>query len=135
MTISCAFICALTRDPEFKLGKTGKPYANFTCVAGDQRVNVICFGDLAGEYREGRQKGDKVFIEGAIRLASWTDGEGQPKYGLAVSATRAEKLFAAQPSLPIALPARKKKRPTFGLFRKKKKALAQDSADKCAIFF
>ena len=102
-------------------------------------MNVICFGDLAETIAKDAKKGDKVYVQGAISLANWTNSEGEARSGLAVSATRAERLFglaqqtceaAAQPSLPIVLPAiRKKKRPAFGLFRRKAKKIEAATSD------
>jgi single-stranded DNA-binding protein len=59
-----------------------------------QWINVICFGDTARQLTECARKGDRVYVEGSLTLATWQDGEGKPRSGLAVSAWKVEKLFA-----------------------------------------
>lgn len=139
--IECAFCGVLSTDPVLKTGKNGKNFANFSCTvsgeADDQRVNVICFGDISEQIAKTARKGDSVYCEGVLSLASWQNSDGEARSGLAVSAWRAEKLgnigrdraenprggsspTSGEQTFPIALPARKK--PAFGLFRRKKKA-------------
>ena len=71
-------------------------------------------------------KGDRVYVEGHLSLATWQDSEGKPRSGLAVSAWKVEKLGnigrnrAKQDDLPIALPAKKKRKHRLGIFRKSK---------------
>jgi single stranded DNA-binding protein len=134
--IEAAFCGILSTDPVLKTGKNGKPYANFSCTVSNEGgdpswLNVICFNEAAENIAKRAKKGATVYCEGILSLASWTDSEGKPRSGLAVSATKVERLGLngrnrpdenkpPLPSLPIALPARK--RPAFGMFRRKKKA-------------
>ena len=135
--VECAFVGVLSKDPELKQGKNGKNYANFSCTVAvengePQWINVICFGSIH---------------ERALRLLG-----REARSGLAVSAWRAERLgnigrnrvenprVGTSPQtgearldkdkLPIALPAVKKRKGSFALFRKPKKETAQDSEDR-----
>ena len=93
-----------------------------------QWINVICFGETAEKIAEIARKGDRVYVEGSLTLATWETGEGNTRSGLAVSALKVEKLgnigrnCLKQEELPIALPAKKKLKRRFDLFRKNAKA-------------
>ena len=145
--IECCFIATLSTDPVLKTGKNGKQFCNFSCTVavenGDpQWANVICFGENAEQIAETAKKGDRVYVEGVLSLATWTNAEGESRSGLAVSATKVQRLglsrvepaksWISLEDIPLA--PRKPRRPprTFGLFRRAKKAqklAAQESAD------
>jgi single stranded DNA-binding protein len=143
--IESAFVATLSKDPELKEGKNGKPYANFSCTVASENgesqwANVICFGDVSKQIAETARKGDRVYVEGSLSLAKWENSAGETRSGLAVSAWRVERIGAANlgrnrqqnedkplATLPIALPAIKRRK--FGLFRRAKKVIPQVSAD------
>jgi len=144
--IESAFWGVLGKDPELSQGKNGKPYCNFGCAvtAGqdeNQWINVICFNETAEKLAEAARKGERVYCEGNLTLATWENGEGKTRSGLAVSAWKVERLAnigrnrvrqphepdeegAPEPSLPA-----HKRRKAFGLFRKAKKAEAPKSGE------
>jgi single-strand DNA-binding protein len=119
-----------------------------------QWLRIGCFGEVAEKLAAQARKGDKIYCEGNLSLNSWESPAGETKQGLNVAAWKCERLanigrnratYApdedklpsegsvgkfAQPSssLPIALPAIRKKK--YGLFRRKAKTIAQDSANK-----
>jgi single stranded DNA-binding protein len=131
--IESAFWGVLGKDPELREGKSGKQYCNFGCgvtVEGEatQWINVICFAPIAETISKTAKKGDRIYVEGSLTLATWQNSDGETKTGLAVSAWKVERLGnigrnriePPSPSLPIALPAQKKRKSSFGLFRKAK---------------
>jgi single-stranded DNA-binding protein len=87
-------------------------------------------------------KCDRVCVEGSLTLAKWTNADGEPRAGLAVSAWKVERLGnigrdrapdEGKPppaTLPIALPAIKRRK--FGLFRKRK-AIPQESENSAPV--
>ena len=98
--IESAFWGVLGKDPELKQGKTGKPYCNFGCsvtVGQDENqwLNVICFVETAEKIAESARKGDRVYVEGSLTLATWETGEGNTRSGLAVSSNQSLAIFSS----------------------------------------
>ena len=95
--IECAFIGRVGADAiEVKTSQAGKPWASLNVAVGrdeeTQWVRVALFGDTAARIAGSVAKGDKLYIEGTLKLNSWTDREGKQRTGLSVAAWKAEKL-------------------------------------------
>jgi single-strand DNA-binding protein len=96
--IQCAFTGKLGQDAELKTSKSGKPWLSFH-VAVDEAseeattwIRVAAFGQLATELHPGLKKGTEVYIEGRLRLDSWTGKDGRERSGLSVAAAKVEVL-------------------------------------------
>lgn len=97
--IQCALTGKLHQDVELKTSKTGKPYLTFS-VAIDMEASeeattwarVVVFGGLATELHPALRKGAEVYVEGKLRLESWTGRDGRERTGLSVAAARVEVL-------------------------------------------
>jgi single-strand DNA-binding protein len=88
MSIDCAFSGFLAADPDCRTSKAGKPWARIRCGIGSgdaiEWASVACFGSAA-ETAAGLKKGDKVYVEGTIKLDHWTASDGAERYGLSVA--------------------------------------------------
>jgi len=97
-TIEAAFIGRLGQDPELKTSAAGKPWARFSVAVGQgeeaQWVSVAVFGEAAERLCAALHKGDKLYVEGTLRLSEWTGKGGEKRTGLSVAAWKAEKLGA-----------------------------------------
>ncbi len=86
----------LVRDPQTRVGKSGKPYTTALIAVpvkavseGDEDrvlVSAIAFGPAA-EALAALANGDDVSCAGSGRLSSWTK-DGTERHGLAVTAHR-----------------------------------------------
>lgn len=89
----CNFIGRLGRDPETRYLPDGKAVTNFSIAVGSswkdksgekqesvEWVRISCFGKLAEICDEWLQKGQQVFISGAMKTRKWEDKDGQDKY-------------------------------------------------------
>jgi single stranded DNA-binding protein len=89
--ISVSLIGNATKDAEVKAAKeSGKVYGDFTVAVKDRQKEthffpVRCFGKLAESVRNIR-KGAKVFVDGALEIASYTDKEGKKQMSFRVLA-------------------------------------------------
>jgi single-strand DNA-binding protein len=94
--IECAFIGRVGTDPEVKTSQSGKPWAAVNVVVGDndeaQWLRVAVFGEKATQLRVA--KGDRCYVEGRLKLESWTGKDGQPRSGLKVAAWKLEPIGA-----------------------------------------
>jgi single-strand DNA-binding protein len=95
-TIEVAFIGRVGTEPELKRSQAGKPWTAINVAVGKddetQWVRVAAFGETA-EHLIGRVvKGDRVYVEGDLRLNQWIDREGKPRSSLSVAARKVEKL-------------------------------------------
>ena len=88
MSIECALFGVLGRDAESKTSKNGKQYLRLNIRCGDgeslQWVNAMVFGDDVPELAARLEKGSRVYIEGTLRLDSWTGQDGAERHGLSV---------------------------------------------------
>jgi single-strand DNA-binding protein len=95
-TIEAAFIGRIGTEPELRTSQTGKPWAAVTCAVGIgddvHWVRVAVFGEVAEQITGTLRKGDKAYVEGTLRLNTWTDREGNQRSGLSVAAWRVDKL-------------------------------------------
>jgi len=85
----------LTRDVEFSYGQSGVPFARGTLAVSLSKEKTdflpfVAFGPAAEGLKEGR-KGERLLLSGQIKNDSWTDKEGQKRYGLKMEVTSARK--------------------------------------------
>jgi len=94
MTIDCAFFGFLAADADTRTSKAGKPWTRLRVGVGRdddmQWVNVAVFGKAA-ETAATLKKGDKIYVEGSIKLDSWTGNDGAERHTLAVSSFKLER--------------------------------------------
>jgi len=92
--IDCAFHGFLAADAETKVSKAGKQWVRLRVGVGKdddlQWVSVAAFGkapETAAELR----KGDRVYVEGTIRLDIWTSNDGTERHGLSVASFKVDR--------------------------------------------
>jgi single-strand DNA-binding protein len=109
--IEAAFVGRVGTEPELKTSQAGKPWASLNVAVGSdhdvQWVRVAVFGETGERLAGHLHKGDKLYVEGTIKLNTWTDKEGQQRTGLSVAAWKAEKLGQigrSKPTRPKAPP-------------------------------
>ncbi|HLZ70495.1 MAG TPA: single-stranded DNA-binding protein [Dehalococcoidia bacterium] len=102
--IACAFIGTLGADAELRFTSAGKAALNFSVAVAENRPNgdgatttwVRCtaWEDLAERLGEALKKGGEVYVEGKLKLSTWTGQDGNPRTGLSVSAWTVQPLGA-----------------------------------------
>lgn len=101
MTISGIETCFIARvgtDVEVKTSQAGKPWANFRACVGSEKdgeeqqqwLQIVMFGSRASSLTI--VKGDKIYVEGRLKLEGWTGRDGVERQGLKVAAWRIERL-------------------------------------------
>jgi single-stranded DNA-binding protein len=94
MSIDCAFYGFLAADAESRTSQAGKPWVRMRVGVGKddtvQWVSVAVFGKAA-EHAADLTKGDRVYIEGSIKLDTWRGNDGIERHTLAVAAFRCER--------------------------------------------
>ena len=94
MTIDCAFYGFVAAPADARVSKAGKAWVRLRIGVGKdddmQWVSVSCFGKAA-EAAATLQKGDKVYIEGTVRIDSWRGNDGIERHTLAVSSFKCER--------------------------------------------
>jgi single-stranded DNA-binding protein len=94
MTIDCAFFGFLAADAEVRTSQAGKQWARLRIGVGKddelQWVSVAVFGKAA-EIAAGLKKGDRCYVEGAIKLDTWRGNDGADRHGLAVTSFKIDK--------------------------------------------
>jgi single-stranded DNA-binding protein len=94
MTIDCAFYGFLAADAESKVSKAGKSWTRLRVGIGKdqdiQWVSVAVFGKAAEKAGE-LCKGDRVYVEGSIKLESWHGQDGAERHGLSVAAFKCDR--------------------------------------------
>ena len=89
-TIEACFTGRAGSVPEAKVSQAGALWASFSVAVGHEPdvtwVRVSVFGDLARTLSETLQKGEKVYCEGSLKLATWTGRDGETRTGLQVAA-------------------------------------------------
>ena len=94
MTIDCAFYGFLASDADARISKAGKAWVRLRVGVGKdddmQWVSVSCFGKAA-EAAATLQKGDKIYVEGTIKLDTWRGSDGIERHTLAVSSFKCER--------------------------------------------
>jgi single-stranded DNA-binding protein len=94
MSIECAFHGFVAADAEAKVSAAGKNWVRLRAGVGKddavQWVSVAAFGKAA-EAAAGLKKGDKVYVEGTIKLDQWVGADGVERTGLSVAAWKVER--------------------------------------------
>jgi single-stranded DNA-binding protein len=94
MSIDCAFYGFLARDADARTSQAGKPWVRLSIGVGKddavQWVSVAVFGKAA-ETAATLKKGDRVYVEGTIKLDSWRGNDGTERHGLSVAAFKCER--------------------------------------------
>lgn len=112
-SIECALIGRVGTELELKTSQAGTPWAAINVAVGGnddtQWVRVAVFGETAERLAGQVQKGDRLYVEGSLRLNSWVDRSGKERSGLSVAAWKAEKIGAIGRNKP-----RKPKAPPEG---------------------
>jgi single-strand DNA-binding protein len=90
--IHCAFEGRLGRDAEIKTAKaSGRSFLALSVIEGEddeaQWLNVVAWSESLAEIASHLTKGTELYIEGKLKLRSWTTAEGETRYGLSVSAS------------------------------------------------
>jgi single-stranded DNA-binding protein len=92
--IDCAFYGFLAGDAETKVSKAGKTWVRLRVGVGKddnlQWVSVAVFGQAA-EAAAKLKKGDRVYVEGSIKIDTWTGNDGTERHGLSVASFKIEK--------------------------------------------
>jgi single-strand DNA-binding protein len=92
--IDCAFYGFVAADAETKVSKAGKPWVRLRVGVGKdddlQWVSVAVFGEAA-EVAAKLKKGDRVYVEGTLKLDSWTGNDGTERHGLSVASFKVER--------------------------------------------
>jgi single-strand DNA-binding protein len=95
--IDCAFYGFLAADAETKVSKAGKTWARLRVGVGKdddlQWVSVAVFGQVA-ELAAKLKKGDRVYVEGSIKIDTWTGNDGTERHGLSVASFKCERTHA-----------------------------------------
>jgi single-strand DNA-binding protein len=93
MTIDCAFFGFLAADADARTSKAGKPWTRLRVGVGRdddvQWLTVSVFGKAA-DTAATMKKGDKIYVEGSIKLDTWRGNDGVERHTLAVSAFKCE---------------------------------------------
>ena len=94
MSIECAFNGFCAADAEAKVSHAGKAWTRIRVGVGKdddiQWISVAVFGKHAEAAAE-LKKGDKIYIEGTIKLDQWTGNDGVERTGLSVAAFKCER--------------------------------------------
>jgi single-strand DNA-binding protein len=94
MSIECAFHGFLAADGEAKTSQAGKAWTRLRVGVGKdddmQWISVAVFGKHAEAAAE-LKKGDKIYVEGTIKLDNWTGNDGVDRTGLSVAAWKVER--------------------------------------------
>lgn len=75
----------LTRDPECKTTKSGKPVCNFSIAINNKVNDSVTFVDVETWNKSAENcsrflsKGRKVLIEGRLQLNTWNSKNGEPR--------------------------------------------------------
>jgi single-strand DNA-binding protein len=93
MAIDCALHGFLAGDADARVSKNGKSWVRLRVGVGKdddvQWVSVAVFGKAA-EGAAALKKSNRVYIEGQIRIDTWTGNDGIERHGLSVAAYRCE---------------------------------------------
>jgi single-stranded DNA-binding protein len=94
MSIECAFFGFLAADAELRTSQAGKQWGRLRIGVGKddamQWVSVAVFGKAVETAAE-LKKGDRCYVEGAIKLDTWHGNDGIERHGLAVTSFKIEK--------------------------------------------
>jgi single-stranded DNA-binding protein len=90
--IDCALYGTVVKAPKLRTSAKGKDWLSFLVRVGEGEeatwTQVSVFGDCVAELSD-LVDGSRVYVEGTIRLNSWTTSAGEIKHGLAVNSFKA----------------------------------------------
>ena len=94
--IESAFTGRIGQEPMLKESKTGRPWLSFSVAVGEgddvQWVQVAAVGTKAEELAGAVKKSDRVYVEGRLKLNTWTGKDGTAQAGLGVAASLVQPL-------------------------------------------
>jgi single-stranded DNA-binding protein len=94
LMIEAAFLGFLAADAEVRTSQAGKQWARLRVGVGKddtlQWVSVAVFGKAVETAAE-LKKGDRCYVEGAIKLDTWRGNDGADRHGLAVTCFKIDK--------------------------------------------
>jgi single-strand DNA-binding protein len=94
MSIEVAFHGFVAADAEAKTSQAGKAWTRLRAGVGQGDditwVSIAVFGPAA-EAAAALKKGDRIYVEGNIKLDSWTGNDGVERTGLSVAAFKCER--------------------------------------------
>jgi single-stranded DNA-binding protein len=98
--IEAAFIGRVASIADLKTSQAGKPWLAIKVAVGHGEDNIqwmrtVCFGEIAERLASTVHKGDKLYVEGNLRLDRWKNDAGDERSGLSVTAWKAEKVGAS----------------------------------------
>ncbi len=104
--IEAAFVGRVgTEAVELRTSAGGKTWSSFSVVVGDgdgaQWVKVAVFNERAAQLAGHLKKGARVYVEGRLKLQSWTSKSGEARTGLEVAAWRVEQLGQIGKNKPV----------------------------------
>jgi single-stranded DNA-binding protein len=89
--IKCAFFGRVGLPPELRTSAAGKPWARLSVAVGQgedaERIAVMTAQKLSSSL----QKGDRVYVEGTLKLERWTK-DGAERSRLSVAAWKCERI-------------------------------------------
>ena len=92
--IDCAFYGRVTADADPRISQAGKPWVRLRVGVGKdddlQWVSVAVFGQAA-EVAAKLKKGDRCYVEGSIKIDTWTGNDGTERHGLSVASFKIER--------------------------------------------
>src|SRR5258708_26560087 len=92
-------------EPELKTSQAGKPWTSFSACVGDgdeaQWLKLVVFGDRAQQLAGHLHKCERVYVEGRLKLDTWTGKDGNERTGLKVAAWRVERLGEIGKNKPV----------------------------------
>jgi single-stranded DNA-binding protein len=94
VSIDCAFFGFVAADAEQRTSQAGKTWVRLRVGVGKddavQWLSVAVFGKAA-ETAAGLCKGDRVYVEGTIKLDAWRGNDGVERHGLSVASFKCER--------------------------------------------
>jgi single-stranded DNA-binding protein len=109
--IECAFNGFLAADAVSQTSKAGKQWVRLRVGVGEgdavQWVGVAVFG-TAAVVAASLKKGDRVYVEGSIKIDTWRGNDGVEKHSLSVASFKVEKTHQIGRNRPSAATQREK---------------------------
>jgi single-strand DNA-binding protein len=90
----CSFIGRLGKDPEFQVtAEKGKPLTKFSLAVDQAKsekplwLNVACWDKLADTVEKYAKKRMQVFVQGRLKISSYTDKQGVERQSVEIIAS------------------------------------------------